>query len=1235
MPPERRRLMQHGCCGLGSVGKNCLCEGVERNEGYSEGYSGDSASVVLAAVGMDVNGECKASDVQDRGVVSEKMIDEFLDHMREAAGKRKLNAQKGPAVSDNTTPLSHQNGSSAAANAPAQRRAGLGFKHHRRVESAGSNLSSMPVPRSVGRPALFDKGAVPESLLGEIRPGKDLRSLARTCHDDSLWDAIESLLPSDYTALRSAAGARNAKNMRVMLSHILSSIQILQASLAITDNAEAAWDQDKGEWAWSVSHSESSLEHRAVLFAWHFVASRAEQLELRWGVERGRASTIALQLRDRLGFSLLPNFVLQAHHDVELMTRSSSTSTPGRPSILCRIELSTFQRRALLALPSKVELHRALTGVLCGRKSADGFWLYDGSKGSGPCDVYELPSWEEGLSSSLIYMRRGVVVGVFDPKGINHQKPRKPQLTSKFMPEQVNWKARADGDKKRSAQSMEEAAVPSTCKPIPDFDITRVAERARIWKQRLPDIGMATKIILEGKLALPLISADIPAFDTPNLPTCNDAPGVIDALIAEYLIQGVLEYCPPGREPRCISGLGLVPKKTAPFFRLIVDLRKANLFHAEWRTHMSGLSANAMAFNPGAVAFSRDLKSAYLLSGLGGCEPGLHYGNQPKRMKIPGVRRKRIGCDPETCVGGCSKSYLGIRWREQIFRYAAPCFGSKHGGNVLETLIKPVVRKLKSFGCDIIEWVDDWLVIIKSKGGVDHNPRVCGGELGCIHCADTFRRAREIETLVDQELDLLGLLTSEKEAPPSQRGSFIGLIWDTVQGSFVLSGEKAESLALEAKSLLSAGRVTPRDAAKWRGKLQWYAPCLEGTRILTRGLNQWIGAPSEEGWDVVKQLSKEAVEDLSFWADNLQDMAGHAKPMWKLSAEELLRRFRNGEHVVDACLSTDASFMGWGAVLELADGQGGRERFSTSGRWGKEDECSEQAHRESTGTVRAFESFLGKLQGKTILHLTDCTPVANAMNAGSKNSLILHRNAISLWKLCARWSLHTVSQWIPGDRMVELGVDELSRDSTIDVHDVRVKDEVWREALHLAAANGMSLHVDWFADPHNTKLPRFWSREPCPGAEGIDALKAISWGRRLCSLCKEDHDHGAWLFPPPPLMPLVVAKLKAERAHGVLLTPFRPDSVWWGALQHGVRGQMLDLSHVGAFEPHVSVSNDSIRTYAMVNWKLVCFDFSADGERRYALQCAGHCDTATPKLSPDLLGHRRHLQSLLVFEVSP
>eukprot|EP00961_Rhodomonas_salina_P273909 3700988-Rhodomonas_salina.1 len=206
-----------------------------------------------------------------------------------------------------------------------------------------------------------------------------------------------------------------------------------------------------------------------------------------------------------------------------------------------------------------------------------------------------------------------------------------------------------------------------------------------------------------------------------------------------------------------------------------------------------------------------------------------------------------------------------------------------------------------------------------------------------------------------------------------------------MQCSFVLAEAKALSLAKSARGLLE-GTPTPRDGAKWRGALQWYGPCLEGTRILTRGLNAWIGSPKKEGWDVPKQLSKEARAELEFWSENLPAMAGCAKPMWKLSPQEILRRFKAGERVVDATISTDASWMGWGAILEVMQEDATTSRMSTSGRWGAGDDSGEQAHREACGTLRALETFLESMQGRMVLHLTDCVPVSSAMGSGSKDS---------------------------------------------------------------------------------------------------------------------------------------------------------------------------------------------------------------------------------------------------------
>jgi hypothetical protein len=635
----------------------------------------------------------------------------------------------------------------------------------------------------------------PDSFLESgCGPGMDLRLLAPSLGAVP-WGEVERWLPKEFADLRFAATARTFKNLRVKMSELMAHLQTVQAALFIVDTA-AAQKKDTGgttptAWDWETVHIDATRERRYLVLAWHIVAVRVDDVMHCWGVtDATKARFIKDTLQERLGLGLVVSDGWLPELGPKRSTRLGHLQKCMPDGVPARLNLAGYQRRAAVALPADIAVHRALVGHLEGTKDGQAScWI----RGPGDMDnvrAVELPDWGGG-PSAVLYMQEEMVVAVFDPRGIIHDKVKR-QSGSNWIHPAINWKRTGDD---------EPSPCNAGCKALPEFDVTRVARRANTWLDRLPDVGMAARTILEGRLSLPMKNSDVPSLDARNHGTCDENPAVIDAIVAEYLISGVLEFCPPGHAPLCISALGLVPKRTAPFFRLIVDLRPVNKHFADWRTHMAGIAANAMIFNPGAVAFTRDLKAAYLLSALGGCDPGLHGHKRPRdgmehvRMKAPGERRRWVGCTPESCLGHCNKAMLGIRWREHLFRYAAPCFGSKHGGNVLETLLAPVLRKLKGFGCNVTSWVDDIICVVENRGGPGHDPATCGGEHGCEHCADTFRRAREVEALVDSELDRLGLLTSDKNAPPSQSGEFLGLWWDTVQGAFRLQPEKAATLA--------------------------------------------------------------------------------------------------------------------------------------------------------------------------------------------------------------------------------------------------------------------------------------------------------------------------------------------------------------------------------------------------------------------------------------------------------
>ena len=67
------------------------------------------------------------------------------------------------------------------------------------------------------------------------------------------------------------------------------------------------------------------------------------------------------------------------------------------------------------------------------------------------------------------------------------------------------------------------------------------------------------------------------------------------------------------------------------------------------------------------------------------------------------------------------------------------------------------------------------------------------------------------------------------------------------------------------------------------------------------------------------------------------------------------------------------------------------------------------------------------MQGGAILHYSECSCVVQALHDGSANSDILQEQALELWQLTARYGIMLFSGWVPGDRVIDLGADGLSR----------------------------------------------------------------------------------------------------------------------------------------------------------------------------------------------------------------
>ena len=562
-------------------------------------------------------------------------------------------------------------------------------------------------------------------------------------------------------------------------------------------------------------------------------------------------------------------------------------------------------RRVQLALPAHFELLRQLSTLSSVRFSKDGCtFIFDGA-----LDHDLLPSrcsaWHINANSDFEYditvlLHESLAVAITSPASM---APLRLPITrqSRFLPANLHW---SEQTPRHDCSSQREAPPPSWFTPLPEsspsrsrtrttircippFHITSVISKRSTWSQRFKrHLGQAARVILDGKLCIPCDIHEGAPLDAPNLKSCFISPeheAFVDSIISEYLVTGVCSWYSQVSKPLAICPLGVVPKRSKPWFRLVIDARGPNKRMSRWSSNMKSLASSAHIFEPGAVCWSIDISSAYVCSNFMGCRP-----NFTPRVRADGFKYHHVGCEPDDCSLACSKCLLGFRWRDQHFVFNAPMFGGRVSGNILDTLLAPVDRWIRS-KAPMLRWVDDTVCCVPPRPEYRHDTAHCGGIGACFMCNDTHARARQLQAELHSLLNQLGFILNEKMTPPSQRGEFIGLGWDTLKCTFWMPASKADKIASLAADAASATTSSRRDLAKIRGLLVWFAPCLPAVRLLTRSINEFIGNPeSDAAWDEIALIPNSALEELRHWSTTLPSLACHERPLWTLRPAQIL-----------------------------------------------------------------------------------------------------------------------------------------------------------------------------------------------------------------------------------------------------------------------------------------------------------------------------------------------------------
>jgi len=135
------------------------------------------------------------------------------------------------------------------------------------------------------------------------------------------------------------------------------------------------------------------------------------------------------------------------------------------------------------------------------------------------------------------------------------------------------------------------------------------------------------------------------------------------------------------------------------------------------------------------------------------------------------------------------------------------------------------------------------------------------------------------------------------------------------------------------------------------------------------------------------------------------------------------------------------------------------------------------------------------MKGKAILHYSNCGCVVKALRDSSTSSGVLQKQALKLWQLTFPFGILLLSGWVPGDRVIDLRADGLSRSGRKDWGEYGLSPLAWKLVCNKAESVGKKFTIDLFTSASNAKCPRFHLFHHTQGAESANAFDCLSWAR--------------------------------------------------------------------------------------------------------------------------------------------
>ncbi len=585
------------------------------------------------------------------------------------------------------------------------------------------------------------------------------------------------------------------------------------------------------------------------------------------------------------------------------------------------------------------------------------------------------------------------------------------------------------------------------------------------WEQQRSRFPNIVPSVIEG-LTLPF-TARPPLTSSPTILSPSSA--AVIQLIKELQSKSIIKKLHPKeiQVPGHYARVFAIPKANKKEHRFLIDLRKLNEHIHTPHVKFERLKDLTAMIHKNDYLTSIDLKDAYY-----------HVPLHPSYQKY---LRFAIQL-PQGEV--------------EVFQFLAMPMGLSIAPAVFTKVMRVPLTQLREEGIRMTAYLDDLLIVAKSPD-----------------------QARIHTQRVIEVMEMYGFTINKKKSEliPTREIKFLGMLLNTNHQNITVPNDKLRQVRQSVQQALKRRnqKIRIRMIARVIGQLVALSPAIDNTRVHLAYLHRdKAQAVKDRGWDGEMELSEEAIRELQFWDKNLSLMSRTGRS-WSMIKPSLQ-------------LNTDASNLGWGAILKTLQDQ---PIAYVNGHWKQDLQDLHINHKELIAVLNALQEFYQHLHNQVVRLNTDNEVVMWYINKKGGRIPELCEIMKEILKLCNQHHIILMAVHIQGELNVE--ADQLSRDQA-KVHNNYSEAMLHPNIMEKIINQVGDITIDLFADRYTRQALHFVSLSPDPTAIAIDAF-TLDWSKY----------HLPLVHPPLILWPRVLHKIRHDKATVVAILPMWTSAIWW------------------------------------------------------------------------------------------